>query len=304
MDERPPGDAAPAVSLDGVEVRVAGSTILGPLDLRIGLGERWVVLGPNGSGKTTLLSVVGARRQPSRGRAAILGGVLGRTDVRLLHGRIGHASHALAERMPPGMRVADVVLSGKDAGLVTWFQRFDAADRERARDRLGEVGCAELWERRIETCSQGERQRVMLARALFRRPELLLLDEPAAGLDLPAREHLVRALETSLAGSGAPTMVMATHHLEENPAVGVPCGAPPAGPRGRGRGGGVGADRTGALGLLRSGPGGRTARRALVGGRAPLTRSAQASRASRNASRSGGTWNDGSTNPSSASTVL
>ncbi len=217
MDDRSPDDAPAAVSLDAVEVRIAGTTILGPLDLRIRRGERWVVMGPNGSGKTTLLSVLGARRQPSRGEAAILGRELGRSDVRLLHGRIGHASHALAERMPPGMRVVDVVLSGKEAGLVTWFQRFEIADRERAGERLDEVGCAALSDRRIETCSQGERQRVMLARALFKGPELLLLDEPAAGLDLPAREHLLRALETSLAGSDAPTLVMATHHLEEIP---------------------------------------------------------------------------------------
>ncbi|MGZ8571586.1 MAG: ABC transporter ATP-binding protein [Actinomycetota bacterium] len=217
MDDRPLGDAPPAVSLRGVEVRIEGATILGPLDLRIRRGERWVVMGPNGSGKTTLLSVVGARRQPSRGRAAVLGRMLGRSDVRLLHGMIGHASHALAERMPPGMRVDDVVLSGKDAGLVTWFQRFDAADHERARERLVDVGCADLCDRRIETCSQGERQRVMLARALFRSPELLLLDEAAAGLDLPAREHLLRALERSLAGSDDPTLVMATHHPEEIP---------------------------------------------------------------------------------------
>ena len=204
MDDRPTGDAPPAVSLRGVEVRIGGATILGPLDLRIRRGERWVVMGPNGSGKTTLLSVVGApggsRREAGRRSWA---GCSGRSDVRPLHGRIGHASHALAERMPPGMRVDDVVLSGKDAGLVTWFQRFDAGDHERARERLVDVGCADLSERRIETCSQGERQTGACSRGRCSAgPELLLLDEPAAGLDLPAREHLLRALERSLAGLG------------------------------------------------------------------------------------------------------
>jgi iron complex transport system ATP-binding protein len=205
------------VRLAGVEVRASGSTILGPVDLSVDRGQRWVVLGPNGGGKTTLLSVVGARRQPTRGRAEILGAVLGATDIRALHPRIGHASHALTERMPGGMRVLDVVLSGRDAGLVTWLRRFDDDDRARAAEVLEDVGCTPLADRTIESCSQGERQRVILARALFGRPELLVMDEPAAGLDLPAREHLVSSLETALGRPEAPTMIMATHHLEEVP---------------------------------------------------------------------------------------
>ena len=139
------------------------------------------------------------------------------TDIRLLHGRIGHASHTLAERMPAGMFVIEVVLSGRDARLTTWLQRIEASDHERARDLLGDVGCADLADRSIETCSQGERQRVLLARSLYARPELLLMDEAAAGLDLPAREHLVRSLEAALARADAPTLVIATHHLEEIP---------------------------------------------------------------------------------------
>lgn len=206
-----------AVSLSDVEVRIAGSTILGPLDLHVLPGERWALLGPNGSGKTTLLSVAGARRHPSRGRAVVLGAELGRADIRALHARIGHASHALAERMPEGMRVEDVVLTGKDSGLVTWLHRYDDSDRSQAQDLLDDVGCDALVGREIARCSQGERQRVLLARALFGRPELLILDEPAAALDLPAREHLVQALETTFARADTPTLLMATHHLEEIP---------------------------------------------------------------------------------------
>ncbi|HEX6844659.1 MAG TPA: ATP-binding cassette domain-containing protein [Actinomycetota bacterium] len=205
------------VLLDAVEVVVEGRRLLGPLDLRVGAGERWVVMGPNGSGKTTMLGVAGARRQPSRGRARILGLELGRGDIRTVHPRIAHASHALTELMPAHLRVVDVVLTGKRAALATWFENYDDRDRARALERLGAVGCEELAGRRFDTCSQGERQRILLARALFGDPELLILDEPAAGLDLPARETLVGALETVMREHGATSMLIATHHLEEIP---------------------------------------------------------------------------------------
>jgi iron complex transport system ATP-binding protein len=138
-------------------------------------------------------------------------------DIRRLHGRIGHASHAVAERMPEGMKVLDVVLTGRDARLVTWLGEPNEADRGTASERLADVGCEDLAERPIATCSQGERQRILLARAMFGRPDLLILDEPAAGLDLPGREHLIAAIGRSLRGPRRPALVMATHHLEEIP---------------------------------------------------------------------------------------
>ncbi len=206
-----------AVELRHASVRIDGRTVLGPVDLRVGRGERWVLLGPNGGGKTTLLALAGARRQPSSGRVEVLGAAMGRADVRTIHPRISHTSHVLAERMPPGLAVRTVVLTGKRAALSPWFQEFDEEDERRAVTLLNRVGCAHLAGRRLDTCSQGERQRILLARALYPDPELLILDEPASGLDLPARETLLEALETVLAEPSAPTTILATHHLEEIP---------------------------------------------------------------------------------------
>jgi iron complex transport system ATP-binding protein len=207
----------PAVEMRKAQVRIDGRPVLGPIDLEVGRGERWVLLGPNGGGKTTLLTLAGARRQPSAGRVAVLGVTLGTADVRALHPRISHTSHVLAERMPPDLAVRTVVLTGKRATLSPWFQEFDDTDDRRAAALLEQVGCGHLAARRFATASQGERQRVLLARALFSDPELLILDEPASGLDLPGREALIQALEAAVARSSAPTAIVATHHLEEIP---------------------------------------------------------------------------------------
>lgn len=206
-----------AIGLHGAEVRVDGKTILGPVSLSVAEGEHWVVLGPNGGGKTTLLSLAGARRQPSRGEVRVLGEWLGRTDVRALRRRIGHVSHAVAERIRPELPVLDVVLTGKASVLETWWQDLDADDRARARAALEAVGCEALAARAIASLSLGERQRVLVARALFGRHDLLLFDEPAAGLDLPARETLLAAMARAAAPEAACVTVLATHHLEEIP---------------------------------------------------------------------------------------
>ena len=206
----------PAVELRSAAITIDGRTVLGPLDLRIAAGERWVVLGPNGSGKTTLLALAGARRQPSVGDVVVLGRALGSADVREIHPRISHTSHALAERMPGGLTVRTVVLTGIRGVLSPW-QEFDEDDRSRAAILLERVGCADLADRRFESCSQGERQRVLIARALSPEPDLLIMDEPASGLDLPAREALIDALELGLTRSPSLTTILATHHLEEIP---------------------------------------------------------------------------------------
>jgi len=205
-----------AVRLAGAEVRIGGRAILGPLDITIRRGERWAFLGPNGSGKTTALALMGARRHPSRGAVDILDERLGHTDVRRLRRRIGHVSHRVAEELGGDLTVLETVLTGRDGSLVRWGQSFEDAEREAATTLLREVGCDALADRRLATCSLGERQRVLLARALFGDHELLLFDEPAAGLDLPARESLLQAM-----GAVAPdrTTVVATHHLEELPSV-------------------------------------------------------------------------------------
>ncbi len=148
----------------------------------------------------------------------MLGERLGRTDVRRLRERVGHVSHAIADRIRPSRPVLDVVLAGRASTVETWFQEFTELDRAHAREVLASLGCAGLEDQRFGDCSQGERQRVLIARARFARHELLLLDEPAAGLDLPGREALVSAIE-DLAGDGgeAPTTILVTHHLEEIP---------------------------------------------------------------------------------------
>jgi iron complex transport system ATP-binding protein len=215
VSERPPG--AEVVGLRGATVRVSGRTILGPVDLSVHEGEHWVLLGPNGSGKTTLLSLAGGWRQPSDGEVHVMGSLLGRVDVRWLRTRIGHVSHAVADRLRPELPVEDVVLTGKASVLETWWQELTEDDRARARTLLDDVGCLELAARPLGTCSLGERQRVLIARALFGAHPLLLFDEPAAGLDLPARERLLRAMTTATTGGDPPTTILATHHLEEIP---------------------------------------------------------------------------------------
>jgi iron complex transport system ATP-binding protein len=204
-----------AVEMAAAEVRIGGRTILGPLDLSIGRSEHWVLLGPNGSGKTTALTLMGAWRQPSRGAVEVLGARLGRVDVRQVRRRIGHVSHRVAEQLRGELSALDTVLTGRDATLVTWWQRFGDGDVARARQLLETVGCLGLADRQLGTCSLGERQRILIARALFGRHDLLLFDEPAAGLDLPARELLLRAM----AEADEPTTVLATHHLEEIPPI-------------------------------------------------------------------------------------
>ena len=204
-----------AVTLEQAELRTrAGAVLVGPVTLHIGRGERWALLGPNGSGKTSLLALAGARRQPTTGTVTILGRRMGRVDVRELRRSIGHVSHRLSESLRPEMRVEDTVLTGTRGALESWVTAFTDDDRAVARSELERAGAAHLAERSLGTLSQGERARVLLARAQAGRPELLLLDEPAAGLDLPSREALVAALEAS----AAPTIVLATHHLEELPA--------------------------------------------------------------------------------------
>jgi iron complex transport system ATP-binding protein len=197
-------------------VRIGGRRVLGPITLSIAAGERWAILGPNGSGKTTLLRLAGATRQPSAGRVVVLGAELGRTDIRRLRERIAFVGHAVADQIPAALPIGEVVLTGKRSTLVPWLQEFEDADRERAAELLARLGCAHLDGQPLAACSQGERQRVLLARALFGRPGLLLLDEPAAGLDLPGREALLAALETAGELELVPT-ILVTHHLEELP---------------------------------------------------------------------------------------
>jgi len=212
-----PDDERCVVLIQDATVRIGAKRILGPLSIEVRDDESWVILGPNGSGKTTLLDLAGALRHPTTGAVTVLGGRLGAADLRPLRARIGFVGHHVAEAIPSHLCVRDVVLTGKRSSLVPWMQVFDAADRRLAGHLLDRVRCVELADRPLWTCSQGERQRVLLARALFGRPELLLLDEPMAGLDLPGREMLLQALSST--ADSAPPSVLVTHHLEEIPST-------------------------------------------------------------------------------------
>jgi iron complex transport system ATP-binding protein len=208
---------AAVVDLAGVSIVRGGATLLDNIDWTVDESERWVVIGPNGAGKTTLLQVLGAQIHPSSGVAGLLGEVLGTTDVFELRPRIGLTSAALAERIPRGERVHDVVVSASYAVVGRWREQYDGLDHERADELLAQLRVDHLADRTFGTLSEGERKRVQIARALMADPELLLLDEPAAGLDLGGREDLVSTLSALALDPGSPTTVLVSHHVEEIP---------------------------------------------------------------------------------------
>jgi len=205
------------VDFRDVTFRRGGRTLVGPVTWQVELDERWVIIGPNGAGKTTLIRMAAAEEFPSGGTAFVMGEQLGRTDMRDLRSMIGISSSALGNRIPAGEKVGDLVVSAGYAVLGRWREEYEEMDFDQAVDTLEQVGAYHLMDREWGTLSEGERKRVLIARALMANPELLILDEPGAGMDLGGREDLVGYLGDLAMDADAPAIVMITHHVEEIP---------------------------------------------------------------------------------------
>ena len=206
-----------ALDFTDVVVRRDGRNIVDHVTWQVADDHRWVVLGPNGAGKTTLLQLADALMHPTSGTVTILGETLGRTDVFEIRPRIGFASTAMAKRIPREESVLNVVLTAAYAVMGRWNEQYENIDERRALRVLGEWKLDHLADRTFGTLSDGEQKRVQIARAVMTDPEVLLLDEPTASLDLGSREELLSLLSGYASSPSTPAMVMVTHHVEEIP---------------------------------------------------------------------------------------
>ncbi|WP_126428379.1 ABC transporter ATP-binding protein [Brevibacillus marinus] len=193
---------------------VRDKTILRDITWQVAAGEHWSLVGLNGSGKTTLLNIINGYIWPTKGEVSVLGEKFGRCDLRELRKQIGWVSSSLQERLYGQQTAEEIVLSGKFASIGL-YDHIAEEDREQAAELLASFGCAPLLQRPYETLSQGERQKVLIARALMAKPRLLILDEPCNGLDLIARENLLAMIGQIAARAESPTLLYVTHHIEE-----------------------------------------------------------------------------------------
>ncbi|MEI7420357.1 MAG: ATP-binding cassette domain-containing protein [Actinomycetes bacterium] len=206
------------LALENVSVIRAGKTILNSVTWSVQANERWVIVGPNGAGKTTLLKIAAAQLQPSSGTARVLGETLGEINVFDLRTRVGFASTAIASRIPNSETVLDAVMTASYAITGRFKEKYEDVDERRARRVLNEWHLSEYADRAFGTLSDGERKRTQIARAVMPDPELLLLDEPVASLDIGSREATIKILGGYASHPDAPAIIMVTHHLEEIPA--------------------------------------------------------------------------------------
>ncbi len=204
----------PILSVAALRIERGGTMILHDVNWRVQSGEHWVILGANGSGKTSLLSTLSGYLMPTSGEVSVLGEVYGESDWRELRKKIGLVSSSVRQMMADDEPALETIASGKYA-MIDFWGRLSGFDKARALRLLRQVECEYLAARPWRVLSQGERQRVLIGRALMARPRLLILDEPCAGLDPAAREHFLQFLQRLGLQKNAPTLVLVTHHVEE-----------------------------------------------------------------------------------------
>ena len=202
------------LEVTGLSIHRGNTVILDDVSWRVNRGEHWVILGANGSGKTSLLSALTGYFMPTDGEIVLLGQRFGHADWRELRKQVGLVGSAVRQRMADDEPALETVVSGKFA-MIDFWGRVSRADRHRAQRLLDQVECGALADRPWGVLSQGERQRVLIGRALMARPRLLILDEPCAGLDPAAREHFLQFLQRLGQSRRGPALVLVTHHVEE-----------------------------------------------------------------------------------------
>src|ERR1700691_1487945 len=206
--------AQPILAVTGLTVRRGDAVILDSISWRLHPGEHWVILGANGSGKTSLLSALTGYLMPTAGEISLLGETYGQSDWRELRKKIGLVSSSVRQMMADDEPALETVASGKYA-MIDFWGRISRAEKSQALKLLRQVECEYLAERPWRVLSQGERQRVLIGRALMAKPRVLILDEPCAGLDPAAREHFLQFIQRLGTHKNAPTLVLVTHHVEE-----------------------------------------------------------------------------------------